>query len=106
MDINEIERKLAAITQQTKHSDFIYEFLLAYGTPQSTITKLKQKNAELEGLDSVVELKQKIFFLSVAEGNDLPSILERIKKEPATFKRRPRFLIVTDFNRLCAWVAN
>lgn len=103
MDVNAIEKTLAEITQQHKNSDFIYDFLLAYGTPQSTITKLKQKNAELEGLDSVVELKQKIFFLSVAEGNDLPSILERIKKEPATFKRRPRFLIVTDFNRLCAW---
>ena len=103
MDVNAIEKTLAEITQQHKNSDFIYDFLLAYGTPQSTITKLKQKNAELEGLDSVVELKQKIFFLSVAEGNDLPSILERIKNEPATFKRRPRFLIVTDFNRLCAW---
>lgn len=103
MDVNAIEKTLAEITQQHKHSDFIYDFLRAYGTPQSTITKLRQKNAVLEGIDNIVELKQKIYFKNVAEGNDLPSILERIKKEPATFKHRPRFLIVTDFNQLCAW---
>lgn len=103
MDVNAIEKTLAEITQQHEHSDFIYDFLRAYGTPQSTITKLRQKNTVLEGIDNIVELKQKIYFISVAKGNDLPSILERIKKEPATFKHRPRFLIVTDFNRLCAW---
>ena len=103
MDVNAIEKTLAEITQQHKHSDFIYDFLRAYGTPQSTITKLRQKNVVLEGIDNIVELKQKVYFISVAEGNDLPSILEHIKKEPATFKHRPRFLIVTDFNRLCAW---
>lgn len=103
MDINGIEKALSEITQQPNHLEFIYEFLLAYGTPQSTITKLKQKNAALEGVDNVVELKQKVYFYNVAEGNDLPSILENIKKEPITFKHRPRFLIVTDFKRLCAW---
>lgn len=103
MDINGIEKALSEITQQTNHSEVIYEFLLAYGIPQSTITKLKQKNAALDGIDNIVDVKKKVYFLNVAEGNDLPSILERLKNDPATFKHRPRFIIVTDFKRLCAW---
>lgn len=103
MDINGIEKALSEITQQTNHSEVIYEFLLAYGIPQSTITKLKQKNAALDGIDNIVDVKKKVYFLNVAEGNDLPSILERLKSDPATFKHRPRFIIVTDFKRLCAW---
>lgn len=103
MDINGIEKALSEITQQTNHSEIIYEFLLAYGIPQSTITKLKQKNAALDGIDNIVDVKKKVYFLNVAEGNDLPSILERLKNDPATFRHRPRFIIVTDFKRLCAW---
>lgn len=103
MDLNSIEETLSKITQQFSNSEFIYEFLLAYGIPQSTITKLKQKNAALDGIDNIIDVKKKVYFLNVAEGNDLPSILERLKNDPATFKHRPRFIIVTDFKRLCAW---
>ncbi len=103
MDLNSIEETLSKITQQFSNSEFIYEFLLAYGIPQSTITKLKQKNAALDGIDNIVDVKKKVYFLNVAEGNDLPSILERLKNDPATFRHRPRFIIVTDFKRLCAW---
>lgn len=103
MDLNSIEKTLSKITQQFSNSEFIYDFLLAYGIPQSTITKLKQKNATLDSIDNIVDVKKKVYFLNVAEGNDLPSILERLKNDPATFKHRPRFIIVTDFKRLCAW---
>ncbi len=104
MESNEIESRLAYIEQNVPHSEFVYEFLLAYGTPKATITKMRQKEeATLIEVDRVVELKKKIYFLSVLEGSDVRNIIERLKEESSTFRHRPRFIIVTDYKRLCAW---
>lgn len=98
----EIENKLAELVGNGDKADFIYDFLLLYGTPKSTITKMRQGTLSLSMDEDTVILKQKMFFKVVPEGRDLLKAMEDLRAKDSTFSHKPRFVVVTDFVNLVA----
>ncbi len=81
-------------------SEFAYALLLAYGLPRATIARLKTGTLNLSKVPGDILLKKKLWFRQ-AEG-DLFAVMDALKAEKAARTLDPRFLIVTDFERLLA----
>lgn len=80
--------------------EFIFELLLAYGTPKATIARLKAGQLNLAKEPGDVLLKKKVWFRSVE--SDLFAAIEEMKTAKAAKTNDPRFLIVTDFEQILA----
>ena len=110
------------------NDEFIYELLLAYGTPKATIARLKSGQLNLSKEPNEVLLKKKVFFRAVEMnvgqafclsspgkpsdgrqagslsnvGENLFEAIEELKTAKKTKTNDPRFLIVTDFEQILA----
>lgn len=104
----ELEEKVKKLVEQGDNENFIYDFLLLYGLPQSTVTKTK--NSRLNKADNQIIIKKKLFFefydqgtsLFEAKTADLLERIETLKNDPKTFTHDPRFIIVTDYKKFLA----
>lgn len=96
--MHEIQNKLQDIIDNLSLQDFIFDFLLSYDQPKSTIARLKEW--ELNKLQEKWELllRKKVFFKVVWD--NLYESIDTIKKTLSWSKDNPRFVIVTDFKRL------
>lgn len=96
--MHEIQNKLQDIIDNLSQEDFIFDFLLSYDQPKSTIARLKEW--ELNKLKEKWELllRKKVFFKVVQD--NLYESIDTIKKTLSWSKDNPRFVIVTDFKRL------
>lgn len=101
MTIIEIENNLNNLILNFNKETFIFDLLLAYGTPKSTIKRLI--GSDHDKLDSNGELifRKKLFF-KVASKN-LHSVIDELKTQKEVTKHSPRFIIVTDFETLLAY---
>ena len=101
MTIIEIENNLNNLISNFNKETFIFDLLLAYGTPKSTIKRLI--GSDHDKLDSNGELivRKKLFF-KVASKN-LHSVIDELKTQKEVTKHSPRFIIVTDFETLLAY---
>ncbi|MBU1667212.1 N-6 DNA methylase [bacterium] len=101
MTIIEIEEKIQQLVETFEQEQFIFDFLLAFGEPKATISRLKKGN--LNQLESKGELthRKKLFF-KIAQ-NNLHSTIDRLKNETQPLKQKPRFIMVTDFKTLLAY---
>ncbi len=70
---------------------FIYELLLAYGTPKATIARLKSGQLNLTKEPGEVLLKKKVWFKNVAQASRLPD-----PEEPNDNKQAGRLLYDLD----------
>lgn len=98
--INALE---AVVTQQ--HENFIYDFLLAYGTPKSTINRLKMGDAQrnVTCVAGDVAVPQKLYFRAVVGGTSVTDALEEIISLPLLEQHKIRFVLVTDFVTVAAY---
>lgn len=85
--------------------DFIFSFLLTYGTPKATVKRLqmgdKQRNvAQIAG---DVAVAQKIYFHPLQKGEDPQGTLERLLVLPLIAQHKIRFVMVTDFKTVLAY---
>ena len=97
-------KKLEEIVEAKDKASFVFDFLLAFGSPKATITKLKNNygsNSQL--LDDAISLKNKLYFMSVNDGNGLHQQLEQIKALPSITKDKIRIILVTDFQDVLAY---
>ena len=96
--------KLESIVEQNNPEEFIFDFLLAFGSPKATITKLKNNLGSSGSVtDNQVMLKNKIMFTAVASGHDLHAMLEDAKNDSHLSKNKIRFVIITDFEDFLAY---
>ncbi len=109
MDLNKLEKEIEKITKNLDKSEFIYDFLLAYDFPKATITRLKKgdynksKNTDdANNQDKQEILWKKYLFFKVEQNQDLHLSIDEAQKDPVVLKQHPRFMIVTDFDRLLA----
>ena len=100
MTITEIENYITKLLKNFSQDDFVFGFLLAYGEPKATITRLKK--GDLNQLETKGELTQrkKLFFKVVT--THLHGTIDTLKNETASQKQKPRFIIVTDYETLLA----
>jgi hypothetical protein len=98
MNITQIEENLQQLVKSYSKQEFIYEFLLAYGLPRATISRLKKGNLNLSKIDGEVSLKKKIIYKPV-DSENLQPVLDALTE---TVKHDQRFVMVTDFNDIIA----
>lgn len=105
-NILQIENDVKKVLQSFDQKNFIYELLLAYGLPKATI-KRQQLSQEQNMFSDVfiedVAFKKKVYF-RVENERELPLVISALadKNSYAIRSYHPRFVIVTDFNRLMA----
>lgn len=98
MNINEIEENLKSLINEYEKDEFIYDFLLAYGLPKASITRLKKGSYDLSDKDNVVSWKRRVLFKEENEFDLHDTITELSEKA----LHDQRFIIATDFKTLLA----
>ncbi|MAS87229.1 MAG: SAM-dependent methyltransferase [Micavibrio sp.] len=101
MNIAQIEKNLSELVKNISPQEFVYDLLLAYGTPKTTVTLLKKGNRNLSKKGGQIILKRKLFFQETQE-QDLHSLIDSLKNDDATHRHDPRFIVVTDYKTLLA----
>jgi type I restriction-modification system DNA methylase subunit len=93
---------LERLSSQTDADQFIFDFLRAYQTPNSTLTRLMQGGDRNVGERlGDVGVRQKLFFRPVTE--DPYAAAEALLHENVISRHKIRFVIVTDFKDLVAY---
>jgi hypothetical protein len=98
MNIAQIEQNLQNLITKYDKETFIFEFMLAYGLPKASITRLQKGNLNLSDEEGVVSWKKKVLFKPVFK-EDLHVAITNSKDQ---VKQQQRFIIVTDFKTLLA----
>ncbi|MBE0492666.1 MAG: class I SAM-dependent DNA methyltransferase [Sulfurospirillum sp.] len=101
MTIIEIENNLNILVANFDKESFIFDLLLAHGSPKSTIKRLEGSDHDRLSSDGELILRKKLFF-KVADKN-LHEIIDALKTKKEVTKHSPRFIIVTDYETLLAY---
>ena len=101
MNFAQVEAATKKLAKKIKKETFIYDFLSAFGTPKATITMLKNGSRNLSKKEGEIICKKKIFFYS-EDQMDVEKVFEKIISDDSSFRHDPRFVIVTDHNKLHA----
>jgi type I restriction-modification system DNA methylase subunit len=98
LNIAEIESKLKLILKNLKKESFIYDFLLSYGLPKSSVARLQKGNQNLSKMDGEISWKKKLLFREVKK-KDLHWEISELEE---SYKHDERFLIATDYKTFLA----
>ena len=102
MNLAQIEDNLQTLVADIKPETFIYDLLLAYDTPKSTIKRLQADGGlNLSKKQNEILWKGKLWFKSLSN-DELHEDFATIKTNEAALKHKPRFVICTDYNTLLA----
>lgn len=102
MNIKKIEENVKNISILNQNNlEFIYNLLLAYGKPKTSITRLKSGTYNLSSVKNEVLWKNNLFFKSVEE-KELHFIIDELKNKPEILRHKPRFIVITDYKQLLA----
>jgi hypothetical protein len=99
MNIEQLENNIHSLVANLDEHTFIFDLLLAYEQPKSSITRLKKGDYNLSKTQGEILWKKKLFFKKESIG-DLHILIDELKSNPAITKHHPRFIIVTDFKTL------
>ncbi len=97
MNIDIIEDNLKKIILKLDKNNFIYDFLLAFGLPKSSINRLKKGDYNQSKYSNEIIWSKKIYFRNVLENEDVHDIIDEILKSSKIEKYKIRFVIVTDY---------
>ena len=101
MTIAQIETNLRELIENFSPQTFIFDLLLGYGFPKSTLARLEK--GDLNQLESKGELTlRKQLFFKVALGDELHALIDELVNDQKVSKNTPRFIIVTDYETLLA----
>src|ERR1035437_3089920 len=99
MNIAQISDNLEKLVESFSKDSFVFDLLLAYGTPKATISRLQQGDSAMFSEETVI-IKKKLFFKSVVD-EDLQTELNNLKGSEKVTKQAPRFIVVTDYETRC-----
>jgi hypothetical protein len=85
MNIAQIEANVQGVMKNFSQPSFIYDFLLAYGIPKASISKLQKGNLNLSKTNGEIAWKKKLLFKEL-ETEDLHDTIDTIKNEPKYLK--------------------
>lgn len=102
MNLAQIEINIQQLLKSYNPATFIYDLILAYGHPKSTITRLQKGGLNLSKLPDEVSWKKKLFF-KIALNEDVHELMSVILKNAKANKHSPRFIIVTDYDAFLAF---
>lgn len=101
INFSQVEQSVASIANRASYTaDFIYELLAAYGRSKSSITRLRNGDANLATANNEILQKDVVYFKIYPKGTQL---------EPEVYitndlikKYHPRYIITTDLENLAA----
>jgi len=99
MNIEKLEDNIHSLVTNLNEKSFIYDLLLAYEQPKSSITRLQKGDYNLSKIPGEILWKKKLLFKEETD-SDLHGLIDKLKSDSAIMKHHPRFLIVTDFETL------
>ncbi len=99
MNIDKLEDNIQSLVTNLNEKSFIYDLLLAYEQPRSSITRLKKGDYNLSKIPGEILWKKKLFFKEET-AIDLHELIDKVKSDLAIIRHHPRFIIVTDFQTL------
>lgn len=100
-----ITNALDAIVAKCDKTSFFFDFLLAYGTPKTTISRIQAGDAQrnLATIQGDIAIPQKMYFRAVQAGSSVADALAEIRALPVLEKGKIRFVLVTDFVTVAAY---
>ncbi len=101
MNIEKLEENIAALVKNLDRETFIFDLLLAYGQPKSTIARLKKGDYNLAKNEGEI-LRKKLFYFKCEMDNDLHLAIDQARNNKTIANQHPRFLVVTDYETLLA----
>lgn len=101
MNSREIEQKLSQLVEKIDQQNFIYDLLLTYGFPKSSITRLKKGDSNKSSVSGEVLYKDKIFY-KVVPADELLIEIDTLSKDVRILKQNPRLILLTDFTTIVA----
>ena len=102
MSLNKIENNLKKLVSSIDKETFIYDFLLAFEQPKSSINRLKKGDYNKSKQEDEIIWSKKIYFKKISKDEDVHYVIDELSKNQNTKKFKVRFLIVTDFNTFLA----
>lgn len=104
MNLAQISDNLEKLVESFNKDSFIFDLLLAYGTPKATISRLKLSSESFvaTSTEQTIVIKKKLFFKSVVDEH-LQTVIDNLKTNEKVTKHAPRFIIVTNFETLLAY---
>ncbi len=94
---------LASICKDIDPSEFIYQFLSAYGAAKTTISRLRDGSRNIANKAGDTGVKKQLYFRPVDKGEDVYTCAEALKSESVIAANDIRFVIATDFDSLVAF---
>lgn len=101
MTPKEIEQNLQQLVENLTPEDFIFDFLLAFGFPKASVSRLKSGDYNQSKIAGEILYKGKIFF-KVGETGQMLIESEVLAKDERILKQKPRFILLTDFKNIVA----
>lgn len=101
MTIIEIEHNLNTLVANLDEKSFIFDLLLAYGTPKSTIKRLQGSDHDKLDTNGELVLRKKLYFK--VSDDELHATIDTLKSSKDVLRHAPRFIIVTDYETLLAY---
>ncbi len=102
MNIGQINANLENLILNFDKESFIYELLLAYGTPKATIARAQLNERKLfDEFGEDVVIRKKVFFRAV-DAASLQATFTELRSNDKVRRQEPRFIIVSDFETLLA----
>lgn len=102
MTIAQIEDNIKGLIASVDSDTFIYDFLLAFGTPKATIARLQSGKINLGEADGELVWKKKLLYRQVAAGTNLLELVQELRNDVRLKKSQPRFVVLTDLETLLA----
>ena len=100
MTIDQIEENIKKLFGSgISEEKFIFDFLLAYGLPKASVSRLKKGDYNLSKNYGEILCKKRIFF-KPEKKKDLYETIDYFKNHNQIIQANPRFIIVTDFKKL------
>ncbi len=103
ISIIQIEENIKNLLLNFSPDTFIYDLLLAYGKPKSSISRLKKGDYnKIRNKNGTLLWAKELFFKSTKSNNFKDKIKELVNKKEI-IKYKPRFILITNYHILSAF---
>lgn len=102
LNLKAVEERVAPLAGRESYDrEFVFDLLLAYGKPQSSVTRLRNGDWNLAADKASEVIQKKVVYFKETTGDPL-EVLEELRSSPDVVRFSTRFVIVTDFAELVA----
>lgn len=102
LNLKAVEERVAPLGDRESYDrQFIFDLLLAYGKPASTVTRLRKGGLNVAADPSCEVAQKNTVYFRETIGDPLADI-EELSTSPTVVRYSPRFVVVTDYKELVA----